>query len=547
MLNLPPSSMSTEEDRLNATPARPTRASLVSGSLGVGLLLLALCLVAFAAAVHVATNVIDRIPHFEDEYAFLFQAQTLASGRLLAPLPPNPEFFWIPFTVQRDGFWFGKYPLGYPLVLAAGVIAGQPWLVNPLLAVACVLLLYALGSRLYDRPTALVSAALLVASPLFILQSASFLSHVAALAWTTLFILTFVLARRGGRFPSAIVAGMALGMLFLTRPFTAVAIAAPFAVWGVVDLARRPGRLARYAVMALAFAPFLLSFLAYNTLTTGNPLQTAYESYWPYDKVGFGPGYGLGEGHTLEMARLNARAMVDMAEAYVFGWPLGLAFWPAAIAAGFAAFSAVRLGYARLRRLGVEPRDAGSLGFDLLLASVVVSLVLAHFAYWAPGTAYGPRYYFEALGAFVLLSARGLVQLARALAKTLVALGFTQPRALLAGALATLLPTLALFTHAYTNWVPQEFGRFVRWYDIDASGVKVVRAANLKHAVVLVQFDYWTDYAPFFPENNLTFDGEVVYAIDRGEDNAALYERYSGRSFYRYADGRLTPAPPPAG
>src|SRR3712207_7964938 len=54
----------------------------------------------------------------------------------------SPEFFAIPFIMTRDGLWFGKYPPGYPPVLALGVLVDRPWLVNPTLAALAVGLVF---------------------------------------------------------------------------------------------------------------------------------------------------------------------------------------------------------------------------------------------------------------------------------------------------------------------------------------------------------------------------------------------------------------------
>src|SRR5690606_10490635 len=92
-----------------------------------GLLALGIALWALLMAAWVSTAVFDRLPHVEDEVAFLFQARTFAAGHVVAPAPPEPSSFSIPFVIVRDGMWFGKYPPGYPLVLALGVLIGQPW------------------------------------------------------------------------------------------------------------------------------------------------------------------------------------------------------------------------------------------------------------------------------------------------------------------------------------------------------------------------------------------------------------------------------------
>ena len=118
--------------------------------------------------------------------AYLCQAQTLARGRLWAPAPAEPTFFEQEFLLVRDGRWFGKYPPGYPLVLALGVLAGKPWLVNPILAALTVLLLYLLRQGLYGRATGQVAILLMLTSPLFLFMSSSMMAHTAELFWTTL-------------------------------------------------------------------------------------------------------------------------------------------------------------------------------------------------------------------------------------------------------------------------------------------------------------------------------------------------------------------------
>jgi hypothetical protein len=52
--------------------------------------------------------------------------------------------------------------------------------------------------------------------------------------------------------------------------------------------------------------------------------------------------------------------------------------------------------------------------WDRLLAVSVVGLLVAHWLYWSDGIIYGPRFTFEAVAALSLLTARGVVLLARA-------------------------------------------------------------------------------------------------------------------------------------
>ncbi|HEX2185918.1 MAG TPA: glycosyltransferase family 39 protein, partial [Chloroflexota bacterium] len=535
---------------------------LLPEALAVGL-----CLIALLAAAWVATAVFDRVPHVEDELAYLFQARTIASGRLLADAPAQPEFFDAPFLLIRDGKWFGKYTPGYPMVLALGARVGQPWLVNPVFGALSVGLVYLAGRRLYGAPTGLLAAALMTISPFFLLQSGSWMSHVVCLFWALLFLLLFEMASRGSEV-AALFAGMALGILFLSRPLTAVAIAVPYTLWAGIDILRSPRRLPPYLPVLMGFLPFGASLPAYNYLTTGDPLRSAYELYWPFDKVGFGPGAGPDGGHTLAIGWLTTRQNLELLANYLFGWPGRLSLAPAALAA---ALAVLRLVWRALRERGIDtpgqsnarltdpvtPRSPPASGspvraprfpeaWDLLHIGVAASLVAAYVAYWHGLPMYGPRYYFEALGALVLLSARGLLQVAALSAALLGRAVPALPRPRVWVTAAMLAVVAGLTAHSFTHFAPQEFRRHVRWYTIDGSGVRLVRAAKLQNAVVFVtrvkQPEYaWLDYAPFFSQNVPSLDSDVVYAIDLGDDhNRTLMARYPGRAFYRYKEGTLT-------
>ena len=531
------------------------------------LLAVAICLAALAGAAWVSTTVFDRLPHTEDEVAYLFQARTIAAGQLVARAPAYPEFFEIPFVMIHRGWWMGKYLPGYPAALALGVLAGQPWLLNPVVGALSVGLVYLAGRRLYGAPTGLLAAALTAASPFFLLQAGSFMSHVVCLCWALAFLLLFERARQADGL-SALgmggLAGVTLGMLFLARPLTAVAVGLPYALWAGVEIVRWPRRLPVYLVMLLLSAYAVIGMFAYNRLTTGDPLLSAYEVYWPFDRVGFGEGIGTNGRHTLQDGRLNTELHLKSLKGYLFGWPWQLSLVPAALGAAFAAARLAwhggrwLVGALRRAKRGRGGQEVGATGardlgacpppeaWDLLHVGVVVSLVLAHAAYWYGQQVYGPRYYFEALGALTLLSARGLLQLAELAAWPLrwVARGRWRPRVWTTT--AVLLAVGVLTLHSFGNFAPREFRLFTGWYNVRDDDLRRVRAAGLEHAVVFIARDNWTQYAPFFSEFAPRLDADVVYAADLGDErNRDLMALYPGRAFYRYADRRLTPLAPP--
>jgi hypothetical protein len=549
-----------------------------------GLTVLLLCLVALLGAAHVSTAVFDRVPHVEDELAFLFQARTIASGRLVASPPPLPEFFEAPFIIVQEDKWFGKYPPGHPAAMALGVLIGHPWLANPIFGALCVGLLFLLARRWYGTLTGLVAAALLVVSPFFLLQAGSMMSHVTSLFWTLVFLLAFDAARRGGSIPWAVAAGAAIGMLFLSRSLTAVAMGLPVALWAAADLLATRRRFWTYLAITVAFLPFLAALLAYNWYTTGDPVRSAYELWWPYDRVGFGPGVGMVGNHTVENGLIHTRDSLDKLSSYLFGWPDRLSLLPALFAASMVLLSTWGRAAGEVALAVLKPRLArgmslgrifpASAGWDLLLIGVAVGLTAGYVAYWTNAPVYGPRYLFEAIGALVLLSARGLLQIAGLIATLAGAAAWIgkwvlaraggrdggtghQDSAGMPGNRALLLPTVGvlalaagLTAHAFTQFVPQEFDRWEGTYGIDRSGVRTVEASGITNALVFVERIYWTNYAPFFAQHAPSLDADIVYAIDHGEEhNRRLMALYPDRSYYSFStlEGRLIPLEASAG
>ena len=58
--------------------------------------------------------VLLNFPNSGDEYVYLYQAETMAAGRLWNPAPPSPEIFATNYVIQEPGRVFGSFPAGWP-------------------------------------------------------------------------------------------------------------------------------------------------------------------------------------------------------------------------------------------------------------------------------------------------------------------------------------------------------------------------------------------------------------------------------------------------
>jgi hypothetical protein len=84
-------------------PAAPRRLSLARW------IVIGLALLAFGLSAVLSNTVFERLPHLEDEVAYLFQARTLAGGQLVVETPQPRLAYWQPFIVDYEGNRFGKY------------------------------------------------------------------------------------------------------------------------------------------------------------------------------------------------------------------------------------------------------------------------------------------------------------------------------------------------------------------------------------------------------------------------------------------------------
>jgi 4-amino-4-deoxy-L-arabinose transferase-like glycosyltransferase len=291
-------------------------------------LALILSLAAVLMAYMAADLVFERVPHLEDEMAYVWQAEAAAKGQLSIPSPPLAKSVFTPFVVDYEGQRFGKYPPGWPVLLALGVLAGGRAWVNPLLAGLAVWLTYRLGQKIFDQRIALLAAFLTLTSPFFLLNSGSLLSHpwslalslTLALVWLDLFLQDAAPPVPAWMLTG--VAGLSLGLLALTRPLTALGVGLPFFVHGLVLLWRgAPQTRRRVLVIGLLALAVAALIPLWQFAVTGDPLLNPYTLWWKYDKVGFGEGFGRQEGgHSLYWAWVNLRNSLKAGQADLFGW-----------------------------------------------------------------------------------------------------------------------------------------------------------------------------------------------------------------------------------
>ncbi len=488
------------------------------------LLALLLSLLAVGGSLWVSRHVYEGLPHLEDEIAYWWQAQVAARGALTVPSPPgDPQSFIVPFVVDYQGRRFGKYPLGWSVVLGLMLRLGCPACANALLAGLAVWLTFRLGERLWRAEVGVLAAALTVTSPFFWLNSGSLLSHPLGLALSAAFALLWVRWAFAGAdegFPRWLpwLNGAVLGALALTRPWTAVGVALPFALHGAWLLWRGTPRQRKAALTVGAMAGGIAAWhFVWQWALTGDPWRNPYTLWWPYDKIGFGAGHGV-YGHNLRLALLNTKFSLKAGLSDLFGW---------------GRFSWIFL------PLGLWQARGEKAAWPVL--AVFPALVLVYMAYWVGAWLFGPRYYYEGLYGLTLLSALGVFHLAgwpvRA-ARAALPRGGSRGRAAFLRQSAV-VGLLVLLVAANARWyLPPRFALMHDLYGISRERLApflTPEAQALTPALVVVQAETWMPYGALLTLEDPWLTTPFIFAWQRGvQSEARLRAAFPQRQLVRY-------------
>ena len=334
-----------------------------------------------------AVFVFRRSATTSDELAQLWHAKILLTGRFSLPADPNPEFFALENVID-SGRWYSQFPVGGPLALAAGRLAGVPWLVNPILVGVATAGMYAFARRAFGEMQGRAVAALFSLTPMVLFMAGTWMNHVPVLCLAALTLATLAAweaaSSRTWSMLLAATIGLLLGVMATIRPLDAIIVSVPvgaFQLWSMRHEWRRLGELAVQGLFGVAGAA---PVLAANMATTGSALRFGYEVMWgTAHQLGFRVD-PYGNVHTVRRA-------LEYAVTYLGELNMFLMAWPAPV------LLIVIAGLLALRH---------TTRWDALLLGLLFTQVVAYASYSLVGEFLGPRFLYTATPTLVVLVAR---------------------------------------------------------------------------------------------------------------------------------------------
>ena len=450
-----------------------------------------------------------------DEPVYVFQAKNLLQGRLTTPVDELSPFFHTWFAHNDGHKIYPKYTPAHAGVLAAGeLFFGSMRVSLGLVAAANVVLVYLLGLELFHRRSvALLATSFFAFSPIFLIQSATFLSYNSALTVELSFALCFLRATRTQSRGSFVCAGFFLGLAAFARPFDAILFGLPFGIrfaWLLFRERQFQQWVGQALLMAVGLIPPMVTLFAVNATITGNAFTFPFTKYEPTETLGFGEKRQTPVDEPIDFDFAKSRQALGVNSLLLTLWICG---GPLLVVAAVAYFT-------------FAWRDWRS----LILLALLVAFPLGFLLFWGPynvairwpqGAAQlGPFYYYPCVVPLALLAARGLSLLMQA-----------RPRLFYVYLGIMIITTVRLLVPALTTnyaYIPKNRALYEC---IEDQLCTPIENHELSSAVVFVPPIYGPQLLhPFsLMANSPTYDGPIVYAVNRANDNFRLLDHFADR------------------
>ena len=496
-----------------------------------------------------------------DEGVYLTQAAMLLDGQLELLAGDLVGAFRPWFFIEDGGRLYPKYtPVPAAMYAVSMWLFGEPRVTLAAVAAGNAAFVYLLGKMTVDRRVGVVAATLFAASPLALVTTSVFLPYAPTTFLNLLFAVAYLRGVRDGSIAAATVGGVAIGLAFFARPFTAVLFAAPFVLHALYQvgsafsakgLSPLPNAIRRQGLTALLGLCFVGVTLAYNARLTGSPLLFPYEAFAPLD----GPGFG--RRRILDHSIVYSPAVALQSNGYVL-WYFATRWFTAGALGTGVAIGGLGLAIRRWLRpeTALESAVEGDWEFKRtaggLLAGLFVTVPAGNIFFWGNFnilatfsdptdgivSQFGPFYHFDLLVPLSLFAAVGVVAGWQWLGS---ARSFLEARwssragkALVVG---VLLASVVLAGIANAAVVSAPLERNAAHSDKYESAYAPIEGATFDGALVFVPTPYgdWQNHPFQYLRNEPGFDGDVVYALDRDSaGDFAVIDAYPGRSYYRY-------------
>lgn len=247
-------------------------------------------LAAFAFYGWLSYAVFPSYPVSFDEYGYFYQAQIFTHGQLTQALSNYNKLTLDLYFLFHNGHIFSKFPPGFPAVLALFLLLGIYQLLNPLITVIAFIFIYKTLAKFTTATTAAVITIIAAFNPYVFGYAASLFSQSMALMLSAaaFWAFTCYYFQRQNRYIYLIGAFIALGIVTRPSDFACVLIS----IWLGFFLSNRPLKaFTNSLIVTLVAVTGIIALAAYASLQAGqlqfssyqNPLSSTLYMFDPHE------------------------------------------------------------------------------------------------------------------------------------------------------------------------------------------------------------------------------------------------------------------------
>lgn len=467
------------------------------------------CLVFFLGTITIGftfLKIFKAMPGFGDEMNYLIQAKIFASGKVFVKEPLMPEFFKVSWMdiFGADGKLWNFHPPGNSLLLAIGWLLGKNWITVPLVGGLILLSFYLIAFELFSQPSIAVLAVLItLTSHYFLSLASSFMAHAPCLLFISLSYLFIIKFFKNRNQHYLVPASFFMGLAFIIRPLSAVlsTIVPALAILYFLLKSRKIDYFHLFFVLIVGLLTSSIIFI-YSYFITGR---------WTLPYLIKGPEVGL----TL-FVRLGKELNYHLTNLYRNQNEFQNRIYSLGIFFNYLFF---------LFPLFFIKRDKNKLFILGGYLSFWFYLIGYSFLHWY-GWKWEPRMIYEISFIFFILSAYGL------------GIFYQNTKQIKTAKYATILFGLVIFLRTAFVDLPYRFKTEYKNYNFTPTGVRdTIAKRKISNAIIFFANEFL--FAPYSPDNSLTFDGNIIYAIFQGDDyNYRLISKFPEKKVFFSPDAQ---------
>ena len=453
-------------------------------------------------------KIFKTMPGFGDEMNYLFQAKIFSSGHIFVNEPSHPEFFRISWMdiFGNDGRLWNFHPFGNSVILTIGQLLGIRWITVPIIGGLILMTQYLLAKELFNnKVVALINVVIIITSHYFLSLASSYMAHAPSFLFISLFYLFIAKTIKRNNQAYLLPAAIFLSVAFIIRPLSAVLSSMiPLLILLTFLIKKHKELNLKIIIISITAGAIIISTIFLYSYAVAGKWTFSYLIKGPEKEQTIQLRLKRDLNYILSNLYRNTNELQNRVHSFGYLFNYLFFFIPLVVIYKDKRWKLILVGY------------------SILLIYVIIHSWL-HWYGWK----WEPRMIYDISFIFFLLSAYGIMIIYELFKHSKIY------------KISFILILIISYIYLIKVDLPYRFTNEYLNYNFNPSGVRdtIVRK-KISNAIIFFENEFV--FGPYFPDNNINFDGAIIYAILKDDyNNCILIKNYPSKKVYYSPDGEL--------